>query len=176
MTIAKLEKKYSNHIKAKIKGRLSTFLSDDETNKTEMDGDTTRTNSNNNHHTGTCNDESYPVGGGDVVDVSIDDDIDGICSFQDAFKHSVVFFMLRNNDLILDQLGRFDSIVNTLQRCLSQGASENISSSNKSDENDRGNVDNDGSTENAKKVRRIRGYRKLVMIKTKEDSRYELYC
>ncbi len=44
---------------------------------------------------------------------------DGICSFRDSFRHSVVCFILSNDELALSQLRRYDSIVNTLQRCLS---------------------------------------------------------
>jgi len=53
------------------------------------------------------------------------EDFDGICSFRDSFKHSIVFFVLQNQDIILNQVGRFESVVNTLQRCLSSGYKEN---------------------------------------------------
>jgi hypothetical protein len=46
-------------------------------------------------------------------------DFDGIRSFRDSFRHSIVCFVLSNDELALSQLGRYDSIVNTLQRCLS---------------------------------------------------------
>ena len=113
--IENMEKKYSKEIKANIKGRMSTFLPN------EMDC------CNNNQRDGS--DELFPIGGAEGdVDVGVgttNDDIDGICSFQNSFKHSVVFFMLTNNDLMSDQLGRFESIVNALQRCLSEGACQN---------------------------------------------------
>lgn len=48
---------------------------------------------------------------------SIDDDFSGIRMFQNSFKHSIVFFLL-SDAVLVDQLGRMDSIVSTLQRSL----------------------------------------------------------
>jgi len=47
----------------------------------------------------------------------LQDDFHEVCSFRDSFKHSIIFFVLKS-DIISDQLGRVESVVNTLQRRL----------------------------------------------------------
>lgn len=47
------------------------------------------------------------------------DDFCGIKTFRDAFKHTMVFFVLSSEAILTDQIGRMDSFVNSLQRCLS---------------------------------------------------------
>lgn len=43
-----------------------------------------------------------------------DDDFDGIKTFRDSFKHSIVFFSLPT-ELMNDQMGSLSSVVNQLQ-------------------------------------------------------------
>ena len=89
VTISKLEKEYSNDNRDKIRNQINTILQNDTQHHNDM-GQSSNANK---------------------------DDFHGICAFRDSFKHPIVFFIL-TPDLISDQLGRVDSVVNTLQRCL----------------------------------------------------------
>lgn len=90
--IAKLEKEYSGLIQQSIRSRINIF----------------------------AHQKDDATSGGNDRSVEIENDFDGICSFRNSFKHSVVFFALTNASLLSDQLSRFGSIVNSLQRCLAE--------------------------------------------------------
>lgn len=96
-TIENMEKEHSNRIRESLHNRINkVFRKNNDIQLGENHG---------------CDDDNL------VEPHGID--FDGICSFRDSFRHSVVCFILSNDELVLSQLGRYDSIVNTLQRCLS---------------------------------------------------------
>lgn len=107
MTIAKMEKELSAISN-------SSSSNNDHREKLRIQTETLFQNNDSTTNDGTNNNNGSEN----------DNDFDKICSFRDSFKHPIVFFILPSSDLMSDQLGRVDSVVNILQRSLSTMASQ----------------------------------------------------
>ena len=101
-TIADMEEKYSNDIRNIMQDELNEVFQ-----KQSGILDYKATNSDNSGATGVLS------------------DFDGICSFRDSFRHTMVFFNL-TNEILSNQLSRMESVVNTLQRCLGVESDVNL--------------------------------------------------
>jgi len=127
--IANMEKEYSESTRRNISHQMMKMRN---------------TNTNTNDKYGDDNDDNNKANNNEANEqIDFDDfDFDRICTFRDCFKHSIVFFVLppsssTSNELISNQLGKMDSIVNILQRCLTTSRKCNSSSGEKAKGNSR---------------------------------------